>query len=563
MRKKRSQPSSSGAVALNDPYFGRLMESVSREIGLYTNRQAERIKKLIQVGLALSSEKDNKSLLEMIVTEARALTLADADTLYIVSEDGARLDFVILQNDTMGVRLGGRSGGTITLPPVQLYAGASENHANVSSHVALSGNVVNIPDVYEAEGFDFTGPRKYDAATGYRSRSMLVIPLRNHLNVIIGVLQLLNAKNELTGEVQAFPDETVDLAASLASQAAVALTNAQLIRDLRNLFDSFIKSIATAIDEKSPYTGGHVTRVVALTMMIADAVNRACDGPFAAVGMDEDGLEELKLAAWLHDVGKITLPEHIIDKRTKLETVFDRQELVKARFELAEKCVEADMARRQLELVLAGAAPEALAEASHAAIRAMDALKDDLNFVLSCNCPGEFMDDAKIARLREIAGKSFAYDGEQRPFLTENELMNLCVRKGSLNDGERRIVENHTRMTMRILSELPFPKRIAQVPAIAGAHHEKLDGTGYPDRLTADGISLQARIMAVADVFEALTAKDRPYKEPMKLSQAIKIMGFMKKDKHIDPDILDLFLGSGLHLEYARQYLAPEQIDMS
>lgn len=525
-------------------------------------KQGLRIEKLTEIGLALSGQRNVDKLFEMVVDEARRLTNADAGTLYIVDDSGKNLNFVVLQNDTMKTRMGGTSGVPITLPPVSLYKeDGSQNHANVSSHVALSGESVNIEDVYVAEGYDFTGTRTYDQATGYRSKSMLVMPMRNHENDIIGVLQLLNAKDPQGGEVVAFSPDITRIVGALASQAAVALTNAQLIRDLQRLLYSFIQSIAAAIDAKSPYTKGHIDRVVKLTMLIAERINAEQTGPFKNLKFSEDELEELKLAAWMHDVGKIVTPEHVVDKSTKLQTIFDRAELIRTRFTLIEKSLQTELLERLLAQASEGAGREAMRTLAADFEKQREILRAERDFVLSCNGPGEFMSDDKITRIKEIAAKTCLIEGEKQPYLSGDEVKNLCIRKGSLTDEERKIIENHAVVTADMLSRLPFPKRLARVPVFAGSHHEKLDGTGYPNRLTKDQLPMQARILAVADVFEALTAKDRPYKKPMNLSQAIKILGFMKKDNHIDPDVFDLFVNGGVYMDYAKAELNPEQID--
>lgn len=522
--------------------------------------QFDHLSKYAEIGMALSGESNVNRLLEMIVHEAREITRADAGTLYMVDEEGLALNFVILQNDTMKVRMGGSSGAPVQLPPVPLMRDGAPNHGNVSSHVALTGELVNIADVYESRAFDFTGPRKYDEATGYRSKSMLVIPMRNHENDIIGVLQLLNAQDGC-GRTVEFSDDHVALIASLASQAAAALTKTRLIQDLKDLFYAFIKSIAGAIEEKSPYTGGHINRVVDLTMMMAERVNAMTEGPFAQVRLTEEDLEELKLAAWLHDVGKITTPESVVDKANKLETIFDRVLFVAQRFDLVAKAMESDGLRRSLELVKNQAGADALAAEEEKTRAALAELAAEKAFILSCNEPGEFMSDDRIARMRAIGAKTYPVDGADLAYLTDNEMENLAIRKGTLTGDERKVIENHATMTGKILGELPFPKKLARVPQYAAAHHEKVDGSGYPLGLGGEDLPLQARIMAVADIFEALTAKDRPYKKPMPLSQAVKILGFMKKDKHVDPDVHDLFLASGLFREYARKELNPEQFD--
>jgi len=525
-------------------------------------RLNQHMQRLSEIGLALSAEQDRNRLLEMIVELARSLTHADAGTLYIVDATGTKLDFVVLQNDTMKVRLGGTSGNAVTLPPVNLYKDDGEpNHANVSSHVALTREYVNIDDVYCAEGFDFTGTRRYDESTGYRSQSMLVMPMENHEHEIIGVLQLLNAKDKDTGEVVGFSRDRLEAVQSLASQAAVALTNTQLINGLKELLYSFMQSIAAAIDAKSPYTRGHIDRVVDLTMRIAETINAKEDGPYADVRFSADEMEELKLAAWMHDVGKITTPVHVVDKSTKLEAIVDRIEFIRTRFRLIGKALQAELLEKLLEMAGNGASRSEMFAVTEEMEKRRQDLDADLAFIESCNKPGEFMSDERINRVKEIAARSFDDGGGVKPWLSEDEVLNLCIRKGSLTDAERKIIEDHTVVTFDMLGRLPFPKRLARIPEFAGSHHEKLDGTGYPNHLTAEALSLQARILAVADVFEALTAKDRPYKEPMKLSQAVKILGFMCKDKHVDPDVFGLFMESGVYKEYAAAHLNAEQID--
>ena len=542
-----------------DKRLNKLLKSVIIEVKHYAEDQIKHINQLTSIGLALSAEKNISKLLEIIVDESRELSNADGGTLYIVDDDKKHLHFEIMQNDTMKTRMGGTSGVEISLPKVPLYIDGKPNHSNVSSYTALTGEPVNIPDVYEAEGFDFTGPRKYDATTGYLSKSMLVIPMKNHENNIIGVLQLLNAKDPETGDVVAFSTEYVDLIGCLASQAAVALTNTQLIQDLRNLLYAFIKSIATAIDEKSPYTGGHINRVVSLTMMLAETINNTNKGMFKNVNFNENEMEELKLAAWMHDVGKITTPEYVMDKSKKLETIFNRISLIETRFQVIAKSIENKYLNRKVELMQNGSKIKQLDNELAGNIKL---LQEELDFIKKCNNPGEFLSDDKIEKIKEIANKTYSFNNMDYQYLTEDEIKNLCIQKGSLTEEERKIIENHATMTLKMLKELPFPQKLANVPEYAAGHHEKLDGSGYPRGLTKKELSVQSRIMAVADIFEALTAKDRPYKKPMKLSQAVKIMGFMKKDRHIDPDIYDLFMESRLFYDYAKKEMNPDQIDI-
>jgi len=524
---------------------------------------ARHLMEITRIGAALSVEKNIHKLLEMIVDEAKSLTNADAGTLYILDKEKQALQFQILQTDAMGIRLGGTSGAEIDLPDVPLFDPQGKpNHANVSSYAALTGEIINIPDVYDAEGFDFSGTRGYDKSTGYRSKSMLVLAMQNHENETIGVLQLLNAQDLETGKIISFSPDYIDLVVSLASQGAVALTNTQLIQNLTDLFYAFIKSIATAMDEKSPYTGGHITRVVDLTMMIAKEINETSRAPFQNICFSNDEMEELRLAAWMHDIGKITTPEVIVDKATKLQSFFDRIEFVETRFDLIAASIENGCLKHKLELSAKGKLDlETNSRLDQELSEQLDTVKRDFDFLRTINQAVEFMDDEKLVKLQQIARKTYHKHDRQYPYLTEDEVLNLSIRKGNLTKEERKIIENHVELTYKMLNELPFPKKHAMVAEYAAGHHEKLDGSGYFRHLSKDELPLQSRIMAVADIFEALTAKDRPYKKPMKLSQALEILSTLKKDGHIDPDIHDLVINSNLLLAYAKAFMNPDQID--
>ncbi len=537
---------------------------VSNQDDSQENRLVKHLKKITRIGTALSVEKNIHKLLEMIVDEARSLTNADAGTLYILDREKDYLQFQILQSDSMNVRLGGTSGKEVDLPSVPLTDDqGNPNHTNVSSHVALTGETISIPDVYDAAGFDFSGPRNYDKTTGYRSKSMLVIAMQNHENEIIGVLQLLNAQDPDSGQVISFSADDIELVVSLASQAAVALTNSQLIQNLTDLFYSFIKSIATAMDEKSPYTGGHINRVVYLTMMVAQLVNDTKQPPFENIHFSDDEMEELRLAAWMHDIGKITTPEVIIDKATKLQAFIDRIEFIEIRFELIAATIENDLLRHKLDLATKGEwNPNTGAKLDRDKNQQLELLSKDFELLRGANQGKEFLDDEKVQQLSAIAAKTYRFNGIQRPYLDADELKNLSIRKGTLTQEEREIIENHAEVTFKMLNELPFPKMYEMVPEYAAGHHEKLNGSGYPRQLCEDQLPLQSRIMAVADIFEALTAKDRPYKKPMKLSQAIKILSFLKQDQHIDPHLHDLVVNSDLLKQYAKTHMNPDQIDI-
>jgi HD-GYP domain-containing protein (c-di-GMP phosphodiesterase class II) len=545
-----------------DKALNTLLKEVLGKIKTYGEEHIDNINKLIQIGLALSIEKDINVLLDKIVDEARSLTHADAGTLYICDEPRKKLIFTILQNDSMNTRLGGASGKSIELPSVPLYIDDQPNYTNVSSYVALTGSTVNIPDVYEAKEFDFTGPRKYDQTTGYRSKSMMVHPLINHENDVIGVLQLLNATNPLNGDVIPFAKEYNLLIGALASQAAVALNNAQLIKSMKELLYSFIEIIAKAIDEKSPYTGGHIKLVVELSMMIAEEINKSNTGTFKDKYFTKEELEELRLAAWMHDVGKITTPEYVVDKSTKLETIFDRIYLVETRFQLIQQLIDNKYVKKIADARLNHKSDNEIIALKKARDRDIQTVQDDLVFIKECSQTAEFMEDEKIERIKKIAQKTYIYDGIVTHYLTEDETENLCIKRGTLTEEERKIIENHSIMTYKMLEPLPFPKHLINVPLYAGGHHEKVNGTGYPMGVNSPELSYQARIMAVADIFEALTAQDRPYRGPMKLSKAIDILRSMKDNGHIDPDIYDLFISSGIYLKYAQKVLKPEQIDI-
>ncbi len=549
-----------------DRQINSLLNDMVSRLKEYTETQVNHINKLAKIGVALSSTRNLDQLLEMILDEARAFTRCDAGTLYLIDDEKQTANFTIVQNASMGTRMGGATGEPINerfFPPVPLMLDGKPNNSNVCAYAANSGKMVNIPDVYEVEGFDFQGPRKFDKSTGYRTKSMMVFPMRNHEGEIIGVMQLINALDKETGELIPFASEYEELSEALASQAAVAITNAQLIQDLQNLFESFIQTIATAIDEKSHYTGGHIERVANLTMDIANRINDATEGHYADVHFSEDKLTELRLAAWLHDTGKITTPEFVVDKSTKLETIFDRMELVRTRFELAIAEAKLETADARSALEKTGKSSDETARILRETSEKVEQLLDDYRFIESSNETQEFVPDEKIERLQRIARMTVkTSDGGEEPMLTEDELHNLEIRKGNLTSEERKTIENHVIVTKRMLEQVPFPKKLRDVPFIAGAHHEKLNGKGYPDGLKGDEIPLQVRIMTLADIFEALTAADRPYKSAKKLSAVLKIMEFMVKDGELDDELVRFFLDEKMHVEYAGKYMNPAFIDV-
>ena len=522
------------------------------------NILVERVEQLVEIGTALSAESDTSALLERILSGAKDLTGADAGTVYRVGDDH-RLHFETVRNDTLGLHLGGITGKPVTFPPLPLYReDGSPNEKNVAAYVALSGNAVRIADAYHAEGFDFSGTRKVDESTGYRSKSFLTAPMKNHEDTVIGVLQLINAVDTETSEVAPFTEADERLVVSLASQAATALTKKELIDAQRHLFESFTKVIAKGIDRKNPATGGHCERVPKLTMMIADAACATREGPLADFTLSEDQYYELGVAAWLHDCGKVTTPEAVINKSTKLEAQTDRIEEIATRAAVIKGQAEAAMYRQIAEGRRTGG--DAPWEEFEAFCRQLD---DDLGFLREANKGGEFMRDEDLERIDRIAS---AYtwtdaDGTVRPLLTEDETHHLKIRRGTLSEEEFQIMRDHVSVTLEMLEELPYPKYLRNVPEIAANHHERMDGKGYPRGLTGDQMSVQERMVAVADIFEALTAADRPYKTGKPLSEALKIMGFMTKEGHLDPILFNLFIREKVYLNYADGFLKPEQID--
>ncbi len=507
----------------------------------------KRFETLNEIGVALSSERDLKRLLELILEAARKFANADGGTLYRVQDN--HLVFEVLRNDTLGFNMGGKTGKQIDFAPLPLYdQDGNGNHTMVVAHAALTGETVNIPDAYSAVGYDFAGTRAFDAKTGYRSKSFLTIPMKNSAGEVIGVLQLINSRSDDGSTVDAFSQAEQQMVESLASQAAIALSNRLLSEQQENLFESLISLINSAIDEKSPYTGGHCERVPMLTMMLAEAVDRSTIGPMADFKMTDADRYELKIAGLLHDCGKITTPVHVVDKATKLQTLFDRIELIDTRFEVLLRDLEIARLKGEID------------GEEHA--RQTAAVLADREAVRVSNVGGEFMPDAQLAVIQNLARRTWQPVGETtRPFLSADELENLSIRKGTLTRGEREIINHHIVMTIKMLEALPWPKHLVRVPEYAGGHHERMDGKGYPRGLKRDQMSIQARVMGIADIFEALTAGDRPYKLGKPLSESIRILGLMMQDNHIDADLFEIFLRERVYMRYAKRFLPPQQID--
>ena len=517
-----------------------------------------RLEQLNDIGASLSNERNLELLLEKILVAAKAITRADGGTLYLVSDDQQRLHFEIVRTDSLNIAFGGSSGQPVSgkFPDLALYqANGAPNNTMVAVDAAISRKTINIADAYTAEGFDFSGTRKFDERTGYRSQSFLTVPMQNHEGEIIGVLQLINAL-DAQNQVEAFTTADQRLAESLASQAAIALTNRQLVEQLEELFESFIKLINLAIDEKSPYTAGHCQRVPELTMMLAEAVNAATEGPLANFKLTDKDRYELRIASLMHDCGKVTTPVHVVDKATKLQTIYDRIHLIDTRFEVIKRDAEV----RKWQRIAEGSDP---AEAENQYSAFCQQCDEDREFLRKANLGSERMRDEDLERIKRISTQYTWKDilGEQAAFLSANELENLSIRAGTLTGAERETINYHIVATIKMLEQLPWPKHLRNVPEYAGGHHERMDGKGYPKGLKRDEMSWQARMMGISDIFEALTAKDRPYKEAMKLTQALSILENFKNNGHIDPDLHEVFVKSEVYRRYAAEFLSQQQVD--
>jgi HD-GYP domain-containing protein (c-di-GMP phosphodiesterase class II) len=513
-------------------------------------RKSQELHELNSIGVALSAERDINKLLELILAKSREITAADAGSLYLLkrgkehdSSSDDTLSFELAQNDSVSVPFEKR---TVPL-----------NETSISGYVALTGEIVNVADAYHlASGSPYSISRSFDERSGYRTKSMLVVPMRDHDQKVIGVIQLINKKRDAKVVLRpvSLVEETVipftsvdeELASSLASQAAVAFENTKLIQDIRHLFESFVKASVTAIESRDPTTSGHSGRVATLTVGLAETLDSLDHGPFRDVTFTPDQIQEINYASLLHDFGKVGVREKVLIKGKKLYV--GEMLLVKQRFGYIKRSLEADYLRAKLEQIQSGRAhAELLAEMDRNYDQGKDELDQILKMVLQSNEP-TILEEESFRTLMDLTTRTFIdLEGSRQPWLTPNEVSALSIRKGSLSEKERREIESHVTHTFRFLSEIPWTGEFRRVPEIAYAHHEKMDGTGYPRRLSASEIPLQSRMMAISDIFDALVAWDRPYKKAVAVERALDILRMEAGAGKLDSPVLEVFVEAKIY----------------
>ena len=513
------------------------------------SNNSDNLQKLIDIGIALSKEKNINKLLEKILIEARKISHSDGGTLYLRTEDH-RLSFEIMHNESKNIFFGGSHP---PVPedkyyPVKLYIDDEPNMHSVSAVCALKGKTINIVDAYTDPNFDFSGPKGFDKKNNYKSKSFLNVPLKDHKDHIIGVLQLLNAQDE-DKNIISFSEDLVNLVESLASQASIALTNQLLIEEQKQLFKSFIQLVAEALEKKDKTTGGHCTRVPKITMMVAEAINKAKSGKYEKFSFSDDEMEELYVAGWLHDFGKVSTPEYIMNKSTKLEGLYDKIDFIKLKLEILirDKIINFYKNKNSKDEKID--------------LSELEKIKDDIKFLEKCNIGGESMEDTLKKRIIDISKQKITIDGVDKNVLSQKEVEFLNISRGTLSEEDFAIMKQHVVLTYELLDKLPYPKHLRKVPFYAACHHEKINGTGYPNGYKGDKLPLQARIIAIADVFEGLTAPDRPYKKGYLLSKALNILRDMTINNEIDSDLFNLFIKQKVYLKYAENSIDASQID--
>ncbi len=521
--------------------FEKDLEDARRELKLARSALQE----LSKVGMALMSERDPAQLFDLILKQARALTTSDAGSLYLVETTGTEpvLHFLRSQNDTLP-----------DLPSLTFKLPLNEH--SIAGYAATSGEPLVLEDVYELpKSMPFAHNRAFDEKHGYRAKSMLVVPMIDHKDRVVGVLQLINRKNDPKAAIRTdadsdrwvlpYTEREVAIVSSLAGQAAVSIENGRLYQDIENLVAGFIKAASTAIDRRDPTTAGHSVRVTELTCDLAEQVSAQTEGPFASRFFTDAEMKQLRYAGLLHDFGKVSVSEETLVKKNKLPPVMETQ--VKARFALIKKTIEADAAHARAEVIAEKGAAGAAAD-----LAAIDAklaedyatLQQYWEAVQEANIP-KVLPEAAAGVLDDIARRAFKDpEGVEQAYLTSDELHFLQIRKGSLDDNERKEIESHVVHSYDFLLEIPWTEELSRIAEIVRGHHEKLNGSGYPDGVTGDKLSLETRIMTVCDIFDALTASDRPYKKAMPVEKALQILEWEARDGMLDKDVVELFIKS-------------------
>ncbi|HET8579027.1 MAG TPA: HD domain-containing phosphohydrolase [Methylomirabilota bacterium] len=502
------------------------------------------LEELNAIGVRLSAERDTDVLLELILTKAREITCSDAGSIYLVEEpeEGRRqLRFKLAQNDS------------VSLPFTEFTLPIDDQ--SMAGYVALTGEILQLDDAYDLPpGSRFQINRDFDLKAGYRTKSMLVVPMKTPAGEVIGALQLINCKRDRavvlgTAEIAEreaipYPARFSELAASLASQAAVALENSRLYQSIRTLFEGFVQASVTAIESRDPTTSGHSFRVADLTVALAVAVDRADHAPFSDVRFSRDEIKEIRYASLLHDFGKVGVREEVLVKAKKLHPM--HLELIRQRGEILKRGLELKFARRKLDCLLEDGRERYLREAPalDAELAALLAeLDHHLKAVATANEPTVMAEDV-ASGVRHLAVKTFVdHLGESHTVITPNEARILAIPRGSLTEEEYRQIQSHVVHTYQFLSQIPWTRELRRVPEIARSHHEKLDGSGYPEGRSAREIPLQARMMTISDIFDALTASDRPYKAAVSAERALDILDHERRSGAIDSALLDLFIG--------------------
>ena len=522
------------------------LSSQSKILNTLVDTKAKLVDDLLEIGTSLTSESNFDVLMEKIMLGAKKFTNADAGTLYLVSDNKQHLEFWVVHTDTLNIAMGG-TGEKLTWPPLNIYdENGNPNKHMVAVTCALEKQLFNFEDVYDVEGFNFDGTKVFDSSTGYRTQSMLVVPMVDRSGKTIGVLQLIN-KKDYKGDTIPFTKQDEMIINSMGSLGAVSIHNHKLVKNLKELLETFIDTIVDTLEEKSAYTEHHVVRVATITDMIARAISED-NTIFKDITFTQEELKELHMAAMLHDIGKIITPEHVVDKATRLETIFDRINLIDTKFDVLRNTnyinyLENKISKEKYENIL-------------------QQIDDDQKFIRECNTIG-FISDEMLERIKAIGSQKIVLNGLEQNFFTENELYNLSIRKGTLTDEERNIINNHVTVSYNMLKNLPFPDEFKNIPQIAGSHHKSVDGnSGYgADELMGIPLSLKEKILAISDVFEALTSPERPYKKANTLNESFKIISYMVKDGHLDKEIIKFMLSSKLYLDFAKEYLNKEQID--